>query len=107
MPPTNDELMQVIDLAFDKFRGNSEKLKGAIGYLMILRRIGWRPALLMYSQQTIREYDAILNIDSRALFPEIGQSADRSMAWRLSKKVTNFWKAVKGETKGIRTPELE
>jgi hypothetical protein len=32
--------------------------------------------------------------------------ADKSVAWKAARKLSNFWKAVKGEISGIRTPEL-
>jgi hypothetical protein len=105
--PTDEELCARIDRAFDKFRGNSETLKSAIGYAFIARRVGWKPALLMHTQKTVKEYDKILDIDSRSFFDEIGPDAHRSHAWRLAEKVTNFWKAVKGEIKGIRSTYLE
>lgn len=105
--PTNDEICAVIDKAFDNFRGNSETFKSAVGYLFIARRIGWKPALLMHTQKTVKDYDKIFGIDSRSFFPEIGPDADRSVAWRLAQRVSNFWKAVKGEIKGIRSTELD
>ena len=107
LTPTNEELCSRIDAAFDSFHGNSETFKSAVGYAFIARRTGWKPALLMHTQKTVKDYDRILGIDSRTYFLEVGPDADRSVAWRLSKKVTNFWKAVKGEIKGIRSTELD
>lgn len=106
-PLTDEDLCAIADKAFDTFKGNSDTLKGAIGYAFMARRIGWKPALLMHTQKTVKEYDRILGIDSRTIFPEIGVDAHRSQAWRLAQKVTNFWKAVKGEIKGVRSTELE
>lgn len=107
LKPTDQEIAALIDTAFDNYRGSSETFKGAIGYAFVARRIGWKPALLMHTQRTIKEYDRILGIDSRSVFPEIGPDADRSVAWRVAQSVTNFWKAVKGEIKGVRSTELD
>jgi hypothetical protein len=99
--------MALIDAAVMRFKGPTDPLRGAIGYFFIARQVGWKPALLMFSQKTVREYEEILQINSRDMFPEVGPMANKSIAWRLSLKVSNFWKAVKGEIKGIRTNEVD
>ncbi|HYC42291.1 MAG TPA: hypothetical protein VEB70_04810 [Noviherbaspirillum sp.] len=103
----DSECIEIADKALERFKGNSERLKGAIGYLFISRQLGWKVSFLMHSQRTVREYEEILGIDSRAAFPEVGPKAEKSMAWRIAKDVSNFWKAVKGEIKGVRSSELE
>ncbi|MBL8445824.1 MAG: hypothetical protein JNJ44_00235 [Zoogloeaceae bacterium] len=35
----------------------------------------------------------------RELFPEEGPSAERSIGFKIAKKIGNFWKAVSGEVK--------
>jgi hypothetical protein len=54
----------------------------------------------------LRKYEKILGISFRDELPEVGKMADKSVAWTAVQKVSNFWKAVKGEISGIRTPEL-
>jgi len=81
-------------------------LRGAIGYAFFARKMGWKPMLLMTGQRTIKTYEKILNIDSRTEFEEIGPAASRSVAWGAAATISNFWKAVKGEIKNIRSNEL-
>lgn len=99
--------MAIIDAAVTRYKGNTDALRGAIGYFFIARQFGWKPSLLMFSQRTVREYEEILQINSREVFPEVGPMAHKSVAWRLSLTISNFWKAVKGEIKGIRSNEID
>jgi hypothetical protein len=105
--PTNDELCETVDRAIKNYKGSAETLKSAIGYAFFARRFGWKPSLLIHTQRTVKEYDRILGIDSRSFFDEVGPEAPRSVAWTAAAKVSNFWKAVKGEIKGIRSTEIE
>lgn len=101
-------IVGLVDKAIKQYHGDARKLSNAIGYLMIGRKIGWRPSLLMYDRKSIREYERILGgMDSKDYMPEVGPLADKSLGWRLVQKVTNFWKAVKGETPGYRSTQLE
>ena len=47
----------------------------------------------------------MLGVDVREILPEVGALAHKSLVWVAAQKVGNFWKAVKGEIAGIRTPE--
>ncbi|MBE0624775.1 MAG: hypothetical protein IH606_08190 [Burkholderiales bacterium] len=100
------QLVEIVDAAIKRFRGNSARLSNAIGYLFIGRRFGWRVALLMHDRKSVKDYEQILGIDSREIFPEIGQLAEKSVAYWALKKVTNFWKAVRGEIPGVRSTEI-
>jgi hypothetical protein len=62
--------------------------------------------LLMHDRKSIKDYEKILQIDSKQLFPEVGPLAEKSVAYWALRKVTNFWKAVKGEIPGVRSTEL-
>jgi len=104
--PSDAELCAIVEKAINNFRGDTEVLRGAIGYAFMARSFGWKPTLLMTGQKTIKLYEEILHIDSRTLFLEEGPTAHRSVAWRAVQKVSNFWKAVKGEIKGIRSSEV-
>lgn len=106
LTPSDEELCEIIEKAITSFKGNSEVLRGAIGYLFLARRMGWKPSLLMNTQQTVKQYDRILNIDSRVLFVEVGVDAKKSIAWATVQTVSNFWKAVKGEIKGVRSTQI-
>jgi hypothetical protein len=105
--PTPEELIHIWDEAFHNFRGNSEKLKNAFGMLMLARTLGWKPAYLMHSRNTIKEYEKILNISIKDKFPPTTNLANRSIAWSVAGKLSNFWKAVKGEYPDIKTNSTE
>ena len=47
----------------------------------------------------------MLGVDVREVLPDVGDFAHKSLAWAAAQKVGSFWKAVKGEIAGIRTPE--
>lgn len=105
--PTPEELIQIWDEAFHTFRGNSEKLKNAFGMLMLARTLGWKPTYLMHSRSSIKEYEKILNISIKDRFPPTTKLSDRSIAWTIAGKLSNFWKAVKGEYPDLKTNSTE
>ena len=94
---TEKQLVEIIDAAIKRFKGNSERLSNAIGYLFMVRNFGWRVMLLMHDRKSIKDSENILGIDSRNVFSEYVPMKEKSMAFRALAKVTNFWKAVKGE----------
>ena len=105
-PLDEEQLVAIIDDAIKDFRGNINELKGAIGALMIARRFGWKPLLLMQDKRSVDKYERILGVSFRELFPEEGDLAGKSMAWVTMGKFKNFWKAVKGEIAGVRSPTV-
>ncbi|MBX3652049.1 MAG: hypothetical protein KF771_11830 [Burkholderiales bacterium] len=102
---TEKQLVDLIDKSTKNFSGPLDTLESAIGYLMIGRKLGWRAMFLIHSQSTIRNYEKILGINSKEFFPENGQWAKKSVAYLAVQKVSNYWKAVKGEIPGIRSNE--
>jgi hypothetical protein len=103
---TEKQLVETIDKAIKNFHGNSQRLSNAIGYMMLARQFGWRVMLLMHDRKSIKDYEQILGIDSREIFPEYGSLKGKSVAYQALQKVTNFWKAVKGEIAGVRSTEI-
>jgi len=99
------ELVQLIDQVTQNYKGNLHELESAIGMLMVGRQFGWKVMLLVHDKKTIRKYERMLGVDVREVLPEVGDFAHKSLAWVAAQKVGNFWKAVKGEIAGIRTPE--
>ena len=100
------QLVELIDKAIKNFVGNTDTLSGAIGYLMIGRKFGWRVMYFMHSQRTVRNYEKILNVRSEDVMPELGPLAKKAVAWQALQKVSNFWKAVKGEVAGVKSKEV-
>lgn len=97
----------MIARAIKEFSGDLTTLEGAIGAYFTGKELGWKPMLLVHEKRTIKKYEGILRVSFREVHPEEGPLAKKSLAWRASQKISNFWKAVKGEIPGIRSPELQ
>ena len=104
---TDEELMRHIDRRIKPFVGGLDTLSNAIGYLILGRKFGWKPMLLIHSKSSIKKYEEILDFDSREAFDEVGPFAHKSIAWGAVQKISNFWKAVKGEIPDVRSSELK
>lgn len=107
MAITEKQLVQIADDAIKSFHGNTSRLSNAIGYLFLGRKFGWRIMFLMHDRKSVKDYEKILGINSRVFFPEEGPLADKSIAHAALKKVTNFWKAVRGEIPGVRSTQIK
>lgn len=103
---SGQQLADIANRAVVEFRGDVHELEGAIGALFVGQQVGWRVLLLIHERRTLRKYDKILGVNLREIMPEIGPCADKSLAWKAVQKLGNFWKVVRGEVKGVRTPEL-
>ena len=101
------EAIEIIDKATSEYKGNIDVLASAIGVLMVGRHFGWRPVFIMYGRKTIRKYEEILGIEFQKVLPDVGTLAHKSIAWNVAKKLSSFWKAVKGEIPGVKSLELE
>jgi len=97
---------EIFDKAIKEFRGQLPTLEAAIGAYIVGQKLGWKPLLLVHDKKTISKYEKILGISFRKELPDVGELAEKSIAWHAAQKVSNFWKAVKGEIPGIRTPEI-
>ncbi len=98
---------QPFDKTIKEFSGDISQLEAAIGALIVGQRLGWKVLLLIHNKRTIRKYEKILGLSFRDEMPEVGELAHKSRAWTAVQKLGNFWKAVSGDTPGIRTPELK
>ena len=104
---TAEEIIRRADKAFKPFAGDLGEYESAIGMMILGRHLGWKVLLLIHDKKTIAKYEEILKMNIREDFPAEGSLADKSIAWVAVKKLSNFWKAVKGETPGVRTPEIQ
>ena len=104
---TDKKTKTIIEDAIKSFRGQLPTLHGAIGCLYTGQQFGWKILYLVHDKKTIKKYEAILGVKFRDVFPEVGELAHKSLAWKLAQKVSNFWKAVSGEISGIRSPEIK
>lgn len=111
MPKLSDkELLRITNEAIIRFHGNSQELKGAIGTLHIGQHYGWKVIYFMSDKKTLRKYEDILQVKFRDVMDEVGEQTPKSIAWKAWQKYEglkkNFWKAVSGEIKGIRSPDI-
>jgi hypothetical protein len=104
-PEKAKELMDILDRAIDDYGGEKitdtgsiDELEQAIGMYVLGRHVGWKPLVLMHNKRTIRKYEEIVGTPIRDLFPEEGPAAMRSVGYRFATKLSNFWKAVSGES---------
>ena len=103
---SDEEAMVIVNRAITNFRGDTAKLRNAIGAFLVARQYGWKPSFLMFDKDSIRKYEVILGVKFRESMPEEGRYANKSAAWSAMKKVKSFWKAVKGEIPGIRSSQV-
>lgn len=94
---TDEEKLRIVEIASANFRGLCTDLERAIGMLMIGDAYGWRVLTLVHERRTLRKYEEILGIKVREVFPERGPLARKSIGLKLTDKLDNFWKVVKGE----------
>lgn len=106
---TNKQIGKICNRAFDNFNGLAGNLNSAMGMLHVGNRVGWRTLLIMFDKKTIKRNENILGVKFKEILPEEGDCADKSVAWSTYKKLklTNFWKVVSGDIKGVKTPKLE
>ncbi|OWT66457.1 hypothetical protein CEY11_01035 [Candidimonas nitroreducens] len=105
---SDEELLRLVDRVVDQYDGNLDELESAVGMLMLGRYYGWRVLLLVHSPNTVRKYQKILGLKSlKDVLPEVGMLAHRSDAWRLVEGTRNFWKAVRGQIGGVRSPRVD
>jgi hypothetical protein len=88
-----------IDAAIDNYKGSAGTLATAIGMYMLGRRFGWKVLYLMSDKRSIRKWEDILDLNFRDELPAEGDKADKAIAWKLAKDLSNFWIAVSGELK--------
>ena len=111
---TNDQLRdlkKMIDKATADFKGDISELEAAIGLVFVTEHMGWKPMLLVHDPRTIKKYEDHLKVGNRdfsyrdpALFRPVGLKAKKLNAWNLVQKGLNFWRAVRGQEKGVRQP---
>jgi len=97
-PEQETQLREIEADAFRHFTGQFDELEKAIGMLRLGHHLGWKPLVVIHSKKTIAKYEEILGIKLRDIFQPEGPSADRSIGYGIAKSVSNFWKAVSGET---------
>jgi len=102
----DEKIIPYIDERIKEFRGQIPTLEQAIGVWVVGRKFGWKVLFLVHDRKTLAKYEKILGIDFRTELPDVGPMAGKSLAWGAVQKVSNFWKAVRGEIPGIKSPDV-
>jgi hypothetical protein len=102
-----DQLVCLVNDAFDRFSGTFDELEKAVGMLLLGDYVGWKVLVLIHNKRTIRKYEEILDINVREFFPEEGPLAMRSIGYSIAKQMGNFWKAVSGDVPIENRRELD
>ena len=76
-----------------------DQVEQAMGFYLVGRHVGWRPLVVVHYKRTIRKYEDILGIKIREEFEPEGPDGERSNAYRISKRLSNFRGAVSGDEK--------
>lgn len=100
--PTDAEAIEryaLLDRVVRESTGAINELESALGMYVIGHHFGWRVLYLIHSKRTVKKYEEFLKIKVSEAFPEYGPDADRTNAYKISRAVSNFWKAVSGEEK--------
>ena len=105
-PMTEKELIAHFDKQTKKYKGDITKLEHAIGAFIVGRKMGWKPMLIIHDRKTIKLYEEIVGLQFKDHMEEEGPLAEKSHAWNIVKKMTNFWAVVKGEVAGVRSKEV-
>jgi hypothetical protein len=105
-PISDKNIIPYIDPLIEDFRGNVNELEQAIGVWIVGRKFGWKVLFLVHDRKTLAKYEKLLGIDFRKELPPEGPLANKSLAWTAFKKFTNFWKAVRGEIPGVKSPTV-
>lgn len=100
------QIQRLANAATDRFKGDLNTLESAIGAMYVGKHFGWKVLYLAHDRKTLKKYEQILQISFRDAFDEEGPRSQDSDAFTAAQNVTNFWKAVKGEIPGIRTPKV-
>ncbi len=104
---TQQEANKIIEKAMSNFKGQIPTLESAIGALHVGRKFGWKVLYIIHDMRTLKKYEDILGINFKGTFEEAGLLAHKSMGYQAVTKLSNFWKAVKGETPIKRRKEAE
>ena len=104
-----DEQWLALKPKFEKkaaaFDGDIRTFESAWGAFLLATQYGWKVSFLVHSQATIKKYEDITGMKFRGGICEPETHLSRkSNAYRALQQVTSFWKAIRGETKDVRSP---
>lgn len=100
------KIQKIANEATERFKGDLNTLESAIGAMYVGKYFGWKVLFLAHDRKTIKKYENILDISFRDSFAEESSRSQDLVAFAAAQNISNFWKAVRGEIPGIRTPKI-
>lgn len=105
---SDEELMQILKVAMEEFRGDATVLESAIGALVFGREMGWQAIRLIHAGRTFKRYEDILRIKFREVLPERTKKSTRMRGIRIADTLGKFWQVVTaGMVKGREAAIVE
>lgn len=101
------DLISHLDQGMRSYKGDLTQLERAIGAYLVGRKFGWKIMMLVHDRKTIAKYGEILGLNFQETLPAEGELASKSIGWAALKKVSSFWRAVKGEYPGVKSAEVK
>jgi len=98
--------LEHFDEILKTYKGDITILERAIGAYFIGRRVGWKVMYVLHDVKTLRKYEKILGVNFREEFEEYEDLSTRTRAYQAIQLISNFWKAIKGETPGFEKSPL-
>jgi hypothetical protein len=92
---TTEQLVTYIDAITKDYTGQSQTLFMAIGTLMAGRIYGWRVLRILLSSSSYMKYQRALKLEFKDVLPEETEYSGKSVAYKIVKKMGNFWDAVR------------
>ncbi len=102
---SDGELMELFDRVAGEFHGQSDDLTQMIGMVVLGRLYGWRVARLVTPSKVWARSVKILGCDPKALMPERGKYAYKSLALSVADRLGGYWDMVRGSALNITGPE--
>src|SRR5688500_7468568 len=93
---SDERMLEIIEKAVDRYKGDVTVLESAVGALVIGRLFGWHVLRLIHSGRTFAKYEGILEIKFREELPERGPEAHTIYGIKLADKIGKFWQAIAG-----------
>lgn len=93
---TSEQFVALIDSVIENYHGDSDVLFSSIGALMVGRKYGWRVLMIVSSSASYSKYQKILGVQFKQILPEATSLSERSLGYRIVKKLNNFWDVVRG-----------
>jgi hypothetical protein len=93
---TSEQFVALIDSVIENYHGDSDVLFSSIGALMAGRKYGWRVLMIVSSSASYAKYQKILGVQFKQILPEYTPLSERSLGYRVVKRLNNFWDVVRG-----------